>query len=666
MKSLAQAASGGLLTGGTARVKDPGPAALRRRPGAHRSAWRLPRRALWATVVVCILVGGGSRVAFGISLDKKGEMKLGVRTYVNARIGTENTDGFRRFATDENGKILLDGEGFPVVAERSMTFPFSAAGHLRQNRAFVEVELKHRLDRLLKEGFGPLSLLHQLPFRVRGLSYGLTYRGEGDGIYDWGPTEYRSVWKPEDFHLSKGGNYPVNPIPADNGRDSSVCDTIPVDEKCRLQVQAFEERQKLRDRAVHRSRLFQAYVQATVGHFWVRFGRQIVAWGETDNFRLLDNINPVDNSFGGFLVPLDERRVPLDMLRAQYSIGSIGPIDESFVEVYGAIDEQVGYAPGTPEGSPWTLPNLGDPQVLNETFIVRPARTFRDMRGGGRIVWNMWDSTCSLAHYYTYFDRPRVQLFTNPADQGGNFPFFVRENGYSALVVETAPLVQVTGASTTLAIPSLYTVLRSEFAYFKGEPRYRQSEIDPFVFTRAPGKPTFGPRRTGDSVNFVLGFDINRFFRRLNPHQSFFISTQFFYKHLRHAVKRGPVQLPGKFNVLEGEVLPVPERWIRGAGKLLERFPATEPVYVRHPTDQFLHTLLISTSYRSSTINPQLLFFYDWGGAIVVQPSVTFARDPWRLTIDYSRIESSSLKGGSAVSLLRDRDNVQFRLEYVM
>jgi hypothetical protein len=288
------------------------------------------------------------------------------------------------------------------------------------------------------------------------------------------------------------------------------------------------------------------------------------------------------------------------------------------------------------------------------------------MRGGGRLVWNMWDSTCTLAHYYTYFDMPRVQLFTNPEEQGGNFPFFVRENGYSALVVETAPLVQVTGASATFAIPSLYTVLRSEFAYFKGEPRYRQSEIDPFAFTRAPGKPTFGPRRTGDSVNLVLGLDINRFVRFLNPHQSFFISTQFFYKHLRHAVKRGPVPLPGNFNVLEGEVLPVPERWIRGAGKLLERFPATEPVYIRQPTDHFLHTLLISTSYRSSTVNPQFLFFYDWGGAIVVQPSITFARDPWRLTIDYSLIESSSLKGGSGVSLLRDRDNIQFRLEYVM
>ena len=48
-----------------------------------------------------------------------------------------------------------------------------------------------------------------------------------------------------------------------------------------------------------------------------------LAWGETDVFRLLDNINPLDNSFGGFLVPLDERRVPLDMLRISYQIGDI-------------------------------------------------------------------------------------------------------------------------------------------------------------------------------------------------------------------------------------------------------------------------------------------------------------------------------------------------------
>ena len=62
------------------------------------------------------------------------------------------------------------------------TFPHSAAGHLRQNRAFIEVDLKHDLKRLLKEGVGPFSLLNDLPFRIKSLGYEFTFRGEGEGL----------------------------------------------------------------------------------------------------------------------------------------------------------------------------------------------------------------------------------------------------------------------------------------------------------------------------------------------------------------------------------------------------------------------------------------------------------------------------------------------------
>ena len=77
-------------------------------------------------------------------------------------------------------------------------------------------------------------------------------------------------------------------------------------------------------------------------------------------------------------------------------------------------------------------------------------------------------------------------------------------------------------------------------------------------------------------------------------------------------------------------------------------------------------TLLISTSYFSSQVNPQILLFYDWGGAILFQPGITFLRDPFRFIVDYTLIEASTLKGGSGVALLRDRDNIQFRIEYVL
>ena len=65
---------------------------------------------------------------------------------------------------------------------------------------------------------------------------------------------------------------------------------------------------------------------------FLRFGKQNLAWGETDVFRLLDQINPLDNTFGGPFEDLDDRRIPLWMLRGSYNLGVLGPIDSLTLE----------------------------------------------------------------------------------------------------------------------------------------------------------------------------------------------------------------------------------------------------------------------------------------------------------------------------------------------
>jgi len=623
--------------------------------------------AVWGVAAACLVLW---RIPCGaVPLDKEGDIKLGVRTYVNARIGTNQTD--------QTGSYTPGTVDFI----RSRTFPNSASGHLRQNRYFVEAELDHDVSRLVKEGVGPLALINLLPFKIGGLKYHLTFRGEADMITNWGPREYST----NDEYIINGDSAFANPATG-------------------ARVDVGIARANLRDLTTDRERLFQAYVEGTVPFFWkgplfFRFGRQILSWGETDGFRLLDNINPLDSSFGGFLISLDERRVPLDMLRLQYFTGNLGPLNESFLELYGAIDKQVGFIPGTPAGSPWTFPNLGAPSATTQSLQDAPAQNFREMRGGGRFVFNVSDATFSIAHYYTYFDTPGLQILirpnfpTDPVNPGlAGFPGspylfvpnFPNETPYySAQALQTAPRVQITGGSTTFALPSLYTVVRSELAFFNDEPRFSQANIDPFIFgfyfngqecniadcrtkraaTFGPGNNPTGGRRTGDSFNYVIGFDINQFIRPLNPQQTFFISTQFFYKHLFDVVSRTPI--PGRFP-LDGEILPVPQNEVFVDTAALRGFGAVEPNFIKQPTDQFLHTFFISTSYMSGKVNPGFIFFYDWGGSFVYQPSVTLVRDPFRFTVDYSILDAHTLKGGSGVSLLRDRDNIQFRLEYVI
>lgn len=624
-------------------------------------------------------------------LDAEGDLTLGARTYTAARVGTQDTLDSITFGQNEVGTPPQLQQTY-----RSVTFPVSAAGHLRQSRFFAEVELRHKLDRLIHDGFGPLSLLNDLPFKLHNVGYTLIYRGEYEGVYDYGPGEYSNN---DQYHNT-------NLLVPFQGQGPDIA----------------KARHNLRSVASERQRLFQAYVEADAGPIFFRFGRQILAWGETDVFRLLDNINPVDNSFGGFLIPLDERRVPLDMLRASYKVPDFSfiPFHEMYVEGFAAVDNAVAWDPGIPNGSPWQLPNLQPSATLFSTQNAPPAN-IPHTRGGFQFKFNapiplIEDATFGLAHYYTYLDVPAVQTRVS-----SNFPAtFVPpgldpnnpQNYYLAEATQTAPTTQITGATTSFLVPSELVrhiglsgepIIRSELAYFHNEPRFTQSTLDPFVYglngcsggaldsaglctgniacSQFGTDPQTGKRiclkhsatgpRTGDSWNFVLGMDLNQFIRPLNPNQSFFISTQFFYKHLNGAQKREPIQplgnyLPGQPHVSNGEVLPVPAYNITSDWRGLSNQQAVDSVFVHNPVDQYLQTLLVATSYYSGQVVPALGVFYDWSGSAVAQPQLTFSRDPFRFTMSYSYLASSSLKGASGISLLHDRDNVLFQFEYVL
>jgi Protein of unknown function (DUF1302) len=613
-------------------------------------------RTAWIAGLSAAISLGLAAAAHAAALDEKGEITLGVRTYTAARIGSEDTN-----------ISIVDPTGIRQTY-RSLTFPVSAAGHLRQSRYFVEAEFRQKLDRLIREGFGPLQLLNDLPFKMRNVKYTLVFRGEYDGVYDYGPAEYRTAYQYYNERL----------IPPFSGNTADVG----------------AARQNLRNVASHRERLFQAFVEADVDKLYLRFGRQILAWGETDAFRLLDNINPVDNSFGGFLIPLDERRVPLDMLRASYSIGQLPflPFYEMFVEGYAAIDNAVAIDPGIPNGSPWQLPNL----LPSATLVTRkdlPPANFAHTRGGFQLKFNtpmplVEEATFGFAHYYTYLDTPAVQTFV-----GENFPIGIpncQSNGSAclAIAVQSVPTTQITGATSTFAIPSELVrhiglsgepIVRTELAYFRNEPRFTQSQLDPFVYALGSctsgghvtpdGKCTNG-RRTGDSWNFVLGLDLNQFIRFINPNQSFFISTQFFFKHLNGAAKRRPIPplgpyVPGQPILFDGEVLPVPA-YNQSPDSRGVISTAAESVFIHNPVNQYLQTLLVGTSYYSGQVSPAMAMFYDWSGSFVFQPQVTLSRDPFRFVMSYSFLTAGRLKGASGISLLRDRDNVLFQFEYVL
>ncbi|TMA94579.1 MAG: hypothetical protein E6J77_03390 [Deltaproteobacteria bacterium] len=589
-------------------------------------------RALVALVTVVPLA------AQALSLDDRGEIRLGLRAYTAARIGTEQEGG----------------------SDNPLSFPASAPGHVHQHRYFLEVKFDHDMTRLVTGGRGLARLFAWL--QPSSLKYSLQYRGEGEGIYDYGPSEFRNQG---DTLRAVQLDLPTVP-----GLLSPKVPEPLIDRRI----------ERLRRLGRQRHQFFLGYLDVEKGPVFLRVGRQILAWGETDVFRLLDNINPLDSSFGGFLIALDERRVPLDMLRASYRLGQLGPLSDAFLEGFGALGNKTSSFPGVPQGSPWEPGGLGFPNPALRFGFDIPAR--HDFRGGARLVFNHHDVTYTLAHYYTYLDTPGVR-FRLP---GGtpNTPRF----GHEILADVKNPRVPITGASLTFPLPAYYAVVRSESAYFQGEPLNRQGQgnsadslgtpgspgfkrlqrannieggLDPFVY---PGfldlsrtQPVEGRVLQRDTFNFALGLDVNRFIRWLNPAQTFLFTTQFFYKHVFDSP--GDLVLPVPFrNIPVDRSIP-----IIGTGcGVGTRACQLRPRLFHLADDQLLHTFNVSTSYYGGRVVPSYSMFYDWQGSILLQPGVMLVRDPFRYVFDYTRIEGPPT---GQIGTLRDRDNVRVQVEYV-
>jgi Protein of unknown function (DUF1302) len=590
--------------------------------GYPKGGWRG-----WRHVVLSLglLLYLGQGTAGAIFLDKEETLRLNGRVYNRTAMSTQDAAGNTRLRT-----------------------PYSNSNML-QNRTFIQMELRHNLTDLVAGRYnGLLAPLHYLlaPLRLLepdDIDYFVTYRGEYDGVWDYGPDVFS-----EDFVRNAAGD-------------------------------KLDTRERLR----HRNRLFEAYIDYTKGPLFLRIGRQNLSWGETDIFRLLDQINPLDASFGGFLVALDERRVPLDMLRMVYGLGSRGPFSELDLEGFVVLDDKV--ADPVPAGSPWATPN---PPGING-FVKKPAWNFTDARGGGRILGVLGDFTVSIAHYYTYLDSATIRVVTPVKAPGtrpgqsspmappidlGEFQAAVAAGQTSRFLVDhfhaniMFPKVQISGATASFSVPRFYAVVRSELAYFYAEPFFLNSASNQLLGPVITNTVTPGYRQVGtnpttgalllryksnidrsDVVRWSLGVDINRYIRFLNPQQSFVISAQTFGAHILDFNDTPVTKVAPSFG-FAGFAVPVrdPHR--------------NNQVNVNLDSYQIINTLSISTSYRSGVVSPALNFIYDWQGSWLVQPGITFVRDPFRLLVQYNYIDGQF----NGIGFLRDRDNIIIQLEVVI
>src|SRR5262249_29377110 len=153
---------------------------------------------------------------------------------------------------------------------------------------------------------------------------------------------------------------------------------------------------------------------------------------------------------------------------------------DAFIEGFIAQGNKVATNPGIPPGSTWIPGGLAYPNQALRTVVDTPDAT--KLRGGARLVFTAKDITFNLAHYQTYLDVPGIQFRLPGAptlpdgSRGPNTASFDNP----ILAFQRFPRVAITGGSLTFPITSLYSIVRSEVAYFAHQPFNRQGTGNSF------------------------------------------------------------------------------------------------------------------------------------------------------------------------------------------
>jgi hypothetical protein len=325
-----------------------------------------------------------------------------------------------------------------------------------------------------------------------------------------------------------------------------------------------------------------------------RIGRQQVIWGESDQFRVMDIINPLDLTWHFQMESWDEIRKPLWLAKGLWDIGELGPLSNAFLEaVYNPFDfvpsNAVDFLP-----RPWAAPfpdplrpgqvdNSQGPRkggtLISPTFHLQGTsmrkgdfqRNPQDASEFGMRFHAVTPQGFEFALNYLY-GRGRAPGGTNATALKITDMYFSPDGNPNNL--GTAASVPTVGyfqpdPSSTFAAPVkpihvvgklMYpyqhifgltgnyfegdltqAVLRFETLYALGEP-FQTTDPGTLVPIRSKGltdeqsRATWGSSPLGftkrDVWTGMVGFDRPTWIRFLNPKATWFLTGQFFWTYI--------------------------------------------------------------------------------------------------------------------------------------
>lgn len=408
---------------------------------------------------------------------------------------------------------------------------------------------------------------------------------------------------------------------------------------------------RTRDALRFENRLREAYLDIKLAHLPLSFrvGRQQIVWGETDNFRLLDRVNPLDLTWHLQQETWDELRVPQWIIKGLWDIDRIGPLGNAFVEFYwNPGDWNPGKKAFLPR--PWSAPvvnPLDDPRSppeggrglfqLLSRFYNRPIdKLYRGTRlfQQGDYTRNPADNSqvgvrfsavtgpeipvvpegvqFTLNYFYQRWagdDGTNAASFRAVLDQRQALDAIRRDE---APIEAIAPYIHVAGFSLNYAEERYtQTVYRVESVYEFGVPFLDTAKsFNPFSPLALLANDVYGVSKR-DMWKGMIGFDRPTWIRPLNRKATFLILGQFFWHYLldnpdiqcRDPQERPPCARSGQGKGFRGQFSTSGVATTGTPGQL---------AYIDKVRDwELLATLAATTFYRGGKIVPFVVYVLD-------------------------------------------------------
>lgn len=345
----------------------------------------------------------------------------------------------------------------------------------------------------------------------------------------------------------------------------------------------FDRAQRVMQHIQRTDWLRDCYLDYTNGPWFLRLGKQQVAWGQADGITILDRVNPVDLT-EYWLPDMVDIRIPLWMANINYA-----PKLNSNLQFLIIPDFEASTA--APSGAPFTFRSyqkfyeytvrkreIGRSRA--DTDIYLPPKQFENSTFGLQWQDRIGDLTYTLNYLTGYYYNGRTYLLTSPASGASANPA-VAHYGYCF------KRWKMYGSSfnKTFTNPGVMqgTTLRGDFAYYDDEPTYYGN-----IYSSSAN----GVNRW-DNIFWLIGAD-RYFFTKL------LVSAQFAQYIMEHAK---PQQ-----DDISGVTQYVMNAYTYGPQDAVEN----------------IFTLKLSTNFMNDRIKPEILWSFTDDNQGRLSPKMTY------------------------------------------